>query len=135
MDLVRWNDSFSVNVVEIDQQHKELIKMFNQLATAIQEKKEDDTLEKTLDDLINYAEEHFKIEETYFAQFGYPEEESHREEHLTFVLKVLDYKDKLNKEGKSLSIDVFHFLWNWFKNHIKVTDMQYSQFFNDNGLK
>lgn len=135
MSLIQWHESFSVNVVEIDQQHKQLIKMFNQLADAIQEKKENDILVKTLDDLINYAEQHFKTEETYFAQFDYPDEESHKEEHLTFVLKVLGYKDKLKKAEKSLSIEVLYFMWDWFKNHIKVTDMKYSQFFNDHGLK
>ena len=135
MGLIEWDKSLSVNVAEIDQQHKELVKMFNHLANAILEKKGNITLGRTLEGLINYAEHHFKTEENYFAQFGYPDADNHKEEHLTFALKILDYQDKFKKEGSGLSTEVLHFLWEWLKHHIKETDSKYSQWFNDNGLK
>ena len=40
MGLIEWDDSLSVNVAEIDQHHKELVKMLNHPAGAIREKKE-----------------------------------------------------------------------------------------------
>lgn len=135
MGLIEWDDSLSVNVSEIDQQHKELVKVLNHLADAIQTKKGNDTLERTLEGLIRYAEHHFKTEEKYFAQFGYPDAESHKEEHLTFALKILGYQDKLKKKELSLSTEVLIFLWDWLQHHIKETDSKYSQFFNDNDLR
>jgi hemerythrin-like metal-binding protein len=134
MDVIKWDDSYSVNVEEIDLQHKELVRMLNHLAVAIKKKKGSDVLARTLEGLITYAEQHFKTEEKYFTQFGYPEEESHREEHLTFSLKVLDYKEKLKTDELGLSMEILDFMWDWLKHHIKGTDSKYSQFFNDNGL-
>ncbi len=135
MDLIEWDESLSVHVTEIDQQHKELVRVLNHLADAIQAKKGNETLKRTLEVLINYAEHHFKTEEKYFAQFNYPDADSHKEEHLTFALKILDYQDKLYNVDSSLSTEVLIFLWDWLKQHIKETDKKYSQFFNDKGLK
>jgi len=135
MGLIQWNDSLSVNVAELDQQHQELITMINDLNDAILKRKGSDTLDKILEGLVDYAEKHFKTEERYFAQFGYPDADSHREDHLTFVLKVLDYHDKFKKEELFRSTEVLNFLCDWLKHHIKETDSKYSQFFNENGLR
>ena len=95
MSFIKWDDSLSVNVAEIDKQHKELVKLLNYLADAILEKKGNDALERTLEGLIKYAEQHFKTEEKYFVLFGDPEADSQKEEHLTLSLEILDYQDKL----------------------------------------
>ena len=115
MALIKWNDSFSVNVAEIDQQHQKLVSMIN--------------------GLISYTATHFKTEERYFTQFGYPETDSHKKEHAAFVQKVSDFKDGFEEGKLSLSIEVMNFLSDWLQNHIKGTDKKYSQFFNEKGLR
>ncbi len=34
MSLIRWNDSYSVNIAKIDQEHKQLVGMVNELTDA-----------------------------------------------------------------------------------------------------
>ena len=85
--------------------------------------------------LISYTATHFKTEEKYFDQFGYPETDSHKKEHAAFVKKVTDFKDGFEKGKLGLSVEILNFLSDWLKNHIKKTDMKYSQFFNEKGLK
>lgn len=135
MPLINWNDSFSVNVAEIDQQHKKLISMINELSDAMKQGKGKDILGKIVNSLLGYTATHFKTEENYFDQFGYPDTDSHKKEHIAFVQKVSDFKDGFEKGSLSLSIEVINFLSDWIQNHIKGTDKKYSPFFNEKGLK
>ncbi len=135
MALIQWDDSFSVKVNEIDLQHKKLISMINELNDAMKDGKGKDVLGKTVSGLINYTSTHFNTEEKYFDQFGYPETINHKNEHSAFVQKVSQFKDGFQKGKLGLSIEVMNFLSDWLKNHIKGSDMKYSQFFNENGLR
>jgi hemerythrin len=135
MDLIKWDDSLSVNVAKIDQQHQDLILMINDLHGAMKQGKGKDVLGKIVNGLINYTATHFKTEEDYFNQFGYPETYSHKKEHIVFVQKVSEFNDGFEKGKLSLSIDVLNFLSDWLRNHIKGTDKKYSQFFNGKGLQ
>lgn len=135
MALISWNDSFSVGVIEIDRQHQKMVSMINELNEAMRQGKGKDVLGKIIKGLVDYTRVHFKTEETYFEQLGYPEKESHKKEHADFVQRVTDFKDGYQKGNLGLSIAVMNFLSSWLQNHIKGTDKKYSQFFNEKGLK
>jgi hemerythrin len=135
MALIAWNDSLSVKVAEIDQQHRKLITMINELNDAMKIGKGKDALGKILDNLSNYTATHFGTEEKYFAKFGYPDTANHKREHALFVQKVSAFKDGLKSGKLTLSIEVINFLSDWLKTHIMGTDQKYSQFFNAKGLK
>jgi len=135
MALIQWNDSLSVKVAEIDQQHKRLIAMINELHDAMKQGKGKDVLGKIINGLSSYAVMHFSTEEKYFDRFGYPETESHKKKHVAFVKKVLEFKDGFEKGELNLTLNVMNFLSDWLKNHIMGTDKKYSQFFNEKGLK
>jgi hemerythrin len=135
MGFIKWDDSLSVNVAEIDQQHQKLILMINELHGAMKLGKGKDVLGKIVNGLIGYTTIHFKTEEDYFRQFGYPQADSHKKEHIVFVGKVSEFKDGFEKGKLSLSIEILNFLSDWLQNHIKGTDKKYSQFFNGKGLQ
>jgi len=135
MAMIQWNDSFSVKVAEIDQQHKKLVAMINELHDAMKQGKGKNVLGKIINGLISYTATHFKTEEKYFDRFGYPEKDSHKKEHVAFVKKVSEFKDGFEKGKLSLTLEVMNFLSDWLKNHIMGTDKKYSQFFNEKGLK
>jgi len=124
----------SVDVEEIDQQHKKLIVMINDLSDAMVEGKGKHVAGGIIDDLIEDTASYFKTEEKYFDQFGYPDAEAHKKEHVAFVQKVSQFKDGFDQGKIALSVDIISFLYKWLQNHIKKVDKQYSQFFNDKGL-
>ena len=135
MPLINWNDSLSVNVAEIDRQHQKLVSMINELNDAMKEGKGKDVLERIVDGLVGYTETHFRTEERYFEQFGYPDAGSHKKEHSAFVQKISDFKESFQAGKLCLSVEVMNFLSDWLRNHIKGTDQEYSAFFNAKGLK
>lgn len=135
MALINWDDSFSVNVNQIDMQHKNLVKMINELNEAMKQGKGKDIMARIINDMMRYASTHFKLEEDYFDKFRYPDAENHKKEHAVFVEKVTNFKEGFDEGKIFLSISVLDYLSDWLQGHIKGTDKKYSQFFNMKGLK
>ena len=135
MALIQWNDDLNVGVLEIDRQHQRLVGMINDLNDAMKQGQGKDVLDKIINGLTNYTKTHFGIEEKYFDQFGYPDANNHKKEHLNFTKKVTEFKAGFDKGKIGLSIEVMNFLSNWLQNHIKRVDKKYGPFFNEKGLK
>ena len=135
MALFSWNDSFSVNVSEIDLQHKKLVNLLNELSDAMKLGKGNDKVGNILNELTAYAVAHFKTEEKYFVMYKFPEADSHIEEHTDFVQKVTDFKKEFENGTRSLTVEVLDFLCDWLQKHIMGSDKNYSSFFNEKGLR
>ncbi len=135
MALIQWNEELSVKVVEIDRQHQKLIRMMNDLYSAMRQGKGTDVLGRILDELVDYSKEHFGTEEKYFERFGYPEASQHKKEHANFVRKVEQFKNDFQAGKVCLSVEVMTFLSNWLQNHIRQSDKRYQPVFHENGLR
>jgi hemerythrin len=135
MALLRWNDSMSVNITEIDQQHQKLIGMINHLNDAMKAGKGKDVTAKIVGGLMTYTKVHFNTEEKLFDQHGYPETAAHKREHAIFVQKVGNFKRDFDADKIGLSVEIMNFLSNWLTKHIMKTDQQYSAFLNAKGVQ
>ena len=135
MALIQWNETFSVNVAEIDRQHQQLIGIINELNDAMRRGQGKAVLEKIINGLVNYATTHFITEEKYFDKFGYPEANRHKNEHTDFVIKVSVFKNEFEKGNIALPLQIMDFLNDWLENHIKGADKKFGPFFNEKGLK
>lgn len=135
MALIKWDSSFSVNVELIDKQHQMLVKMINELYDAMRSGKEKEALQKLINRLSDYAAMHFAAEEHYFDIFGYPDSEAHKKAHSDFERKVAKFENEFDQGRQSLSREIMNFLGDWLVEHIKGSDMKYSPFLNERGLK
>ena len=134
MAFIKWNDSFSVHVVEIDNQHQKLVGMLNDIHDAMSRGQGKTVVDSIIDGLIAYTQTHFATEEKYFVTYKYPGALEHIREHNDFVKRVLEFKREADKGKQGLSIEVMLFLKDWLLKHIKGSDMKYSSFFNEHGL-
>ena len=135
MAYMNWSDDLSVDLDEIDGQHKKLIEQINLLHDAMRSGKGKDILEKTLGELAGYTQYHFKTEERYMKAFGYPDYEKHKAEHDAFVGKVAEFQQEYSAGRLGLSLDVMKFLSGWVAGHIKGTDRHYIECFTENGVR
>jgi hemerythrin len=134
MTLLAWNDRLSVNIREIDAQHKKLVDMVNRLHEAMKDGKAEMMLMRIVDEMKQYAANHFALEEQYMKKHAYPEYGAHKSEHDKFVAKVIQV-EKDCKSGKcAMSMDILNFLSNWLVNHIKGVDKKYGPFLNNLGI-
>ncbi len=135
MAFIDWNDSLSVKIDSIDDEHKKLINMINEFYENIETKSNDELISKLIKEMKEYTLVHFSTEEKYFEQFNYPGYESHKKEHDAFVKKVI-YVEKRFLEGSLLlSLEITKFLMDWLKEHIQETDQQYTEFLIMKGVK
>jgi hemerythrin len=134
MALMTWNNGLSVNIKEIDVQHKKLIELINQLHGAMGEGKGKEASGKILSDLIYYTVSHFTYEEKLFKQYGYSEYEAHRKEHEDLTSQVKDFKSQFDKGTLGLTLKLMTFLKDWLNKHILGTDKKYVAFLNSKGV-
>ena len=134
MALIDWDDTYSVNVAEIDRQHKRLVAMINELHVAMRDRKTKDVLGQIISRLFLYTTTHFSTEEKYFDQFNYPEKTVHVKEHELFIQKINEFKQSFDEDRLMLSVAVIDFLKDWLLKHILGTDKKYSSFLNKKGV-
>ena len=133
--LIEWKEEYSVNVKEIDNQHKKLVEIINSLYSVINNIDIDDKkLVVLFADLISYADLHFNTEEGYFDKFGYPESKHHKDAHKLFRKKIFSLITQYKKKKIEATFELVDFLEDWFLGHLAIEDKKYSKFFNDHGL-
>ena len=134
MALISWSDDFSVGIIEIDEQHKKLINIINDLHAATLKGKGKDAVGPILSGLSSYVAEHFACEEKYFDRFDYAGSASHKLEHKEFIDRLTQFQKDAERGKVMLSLDIMSFLEEWIKEHIRVSDKGYSGCFKENGL-
>jgi len=135
-NLIEWTDDLSVNIQEIDEQHKILVDLVNKLYKSIITQTEKNTVYDVLNELVQYTTIHFAVEESLMRIFDYPSYEEHKKHHEKLKKQVVDLQDKIWETTEdSISMELLHFLRGWLTKHIMKEDKRYVSFFLDKGLQ
>jgi hemerythrin len=130
MAFLDWTPKFSVGSPVLDQQHKVLLSLINQLHGTMLRGGRDEDVQKIFLELISYTESHFKAEEAMLSRIGYPKLAAHRVQHVAFVEKIRALNGELLAGEFKVSIHLLEFLKTWLSEHILGTDQQYVAFLN-----
>ncbi len=126
MGLIQWNKEYSVGVTKLDNQHKKIIKILNQLIGQQFQAKDEQAIEEILDSLQDYMKEHFRTEEEYMLQRDYSGYEEQRREHNQFIDRMYEAQKEFTKDGRLTSLNLFNFVWDWFSHHVLAVDKKLS---------
>lgn len=134
MALMTWNESFSVGVKALDEQHKGLVATLNGLHAAMLAGQAKVVTGELLGRLVKYTAEHFAAEEAMMKRTGYPKFEQHHAKHVDLTTQVKTFADRYQRGEISLNVDLLMFLREWLVNHIQKTDRDYGPWMNARGV-
>ena len=132
--ILEWKDEYSVHVEEIDNQHKEMFNIVNNLISKLNSQQNESTIKEILNSIIRYKETHFATEEKYFDLFHYEGAEAHKIAHKSFAKHIEDLRSSKIDNTTTLAFELIDYLEDWLINHLMNMDHKYVKCFLENGL-
>lgn len=127
MAIFEWDESISLNIPMIDDQHRALIGWIAALNDAVRKGGETEQVEDLLLKLVDYVFMHFTKEEGLMLSINFPGLGSHRQEHDFFVAKLEEIMERF-QQGEAIGGAALEFMIDWVVCHIKGTDQVYGSF-------
>ena len=127
-ELVTWSATYSVGIKLIDDQHKELFKLVNDMYNHVNnddEEAERAYFKGVIKQVVEYVKKHFATEEKIMQKTQFTDYIGHKLAHDFFILSVVNLVKKFD-EGKKVPLGYFtHFIKDWILSHIAIMDKQY----------
>lgn len=130
MDKIEWSDTYLLGIPEIDNQHKKLLAVANDLYDTAAGPADEYKLKmsKVLRSLTDYTVYHFSEEEKFMAKYGYPSAAVHKTAHDSFVNEVNHQIAKLDSGSQADALAFYSFVANWVLTHIARADRIWAAF-------
>lgn len=115
-----WDPGLDVGVGLIDNQHKIIFDLINDLDNVVRTSTDRRVVDTLLDVIENYVYRHFEAEEELFVR--HEQSIAHRLEHYDLVKEFRTFKLSFRNK-KDPGADITTFLDTWFVSHIKSSDI------------
>ena len=131
--LVTWSENYSVGIEHIDNQHKELVSLTNELYRACLAK--NDTFEavfkETMSRMVEYVRYHFKAEMELLEKSNFPDLQNHKMQHDQLIFDILEAVREYNEGKKFVPNNFVRTLKDWIFSHIAFYDQAYAPYVRD----
>lgn len=135
---IKWDNRLKIGNVLIDTDHRLIIAMTNALTVILRHPEEQDALRFFIDELYDFAEEHFKREEQMQVQSSFPHYMENKLGHQQLLSELNSIKESINALAtdtepyldnyKNKANKISQLLRDWFVNHIIKSDMKMKGF-------
>ncbi len=124
---IKWDpDKMATGVPDVDAQHQEWIRRYNEFDDAIYHGHGLEMVKSTLDFFVDYADTHFKLEEARMAERHCPAAEANRAAHDEMRTILAGLKRYMERQGVSM-VEVAALrarMEEWLVKHILTIDIQ-----------
>ena len=134
MDKITWNESIALGFPEIDQQHRELIDIYNELCDAMEQHASSETTLRILGHLGHYTSVHFATEESLMRILNFKDYAAHKRAHdrLLAELRVLSEQAAMAPMG--VNQQLMQIIGQWLRDHILKPDAKFVASLERRGL-
>ncbi|KIL98131.1 Hemerythrin family protein [Paramagnetospirillum magnetotacticum MS-1] len=128
MAYLQWTENLSVGIARMDEHHKKLVDLINQVFDAMSGDASA-AVDSVLADLLDYTRYHFAEEEKLLAACAFPDLEEHQAVHRSMVKEVMEMRSRHLADPASVTAsETLDFLSKWLMRHIIGKDLRYRPF-------
>jgi len=127
-EIVAWDDKYNTGIELIDNQHKQLIELTNELYTACRatESVLNAVFKEAMSRMVGYVRYHFEAEIKLQMAIKYPDYQNHKKKHDILIKDILDSVKSHNEGKKFVPNNFVRLLRDWILSHIAVEDKNYA---------
>jgi len=129
MDIAVWRSEYETGHSEVDDEHKTLFKLINNLGYAISQESSPVILKQLLNELINETVIHFENEEELVKPVGYGNYFTHKAKHSYLEEVLMSVSEKVETDSSFLTLEIVQSIQDLIVRHICEEDMMMIQFF------
>jgi hemerythrin len=134
MALFTWSDKYAVGVKSLDDQHKGLVAILNDLHAAMMKGQAQSITGPLLKKLVGYTHDHFATEERLLGLSKYPTLPQHTVIHRELTKQVGEFVGKYERGEVTVNLALLTFLRDWLATHIQKEDKEYGPWLNQHGI-
>jgi hemerythrin-like metal-binding protein len=129
-DMIEWESRYMVGIEQIDDQHRELFKLANDLFLGCQNEDGSSKIffELTVHKLVSCLKKHIWIEEQLLEYIKYPDRAAHKQQHSVFVKNILEKIDKIEQCQQPRLKQFAYHLRDMLITHITLIDKKYATY-------
>ena len=121
-----WKDEYSVGILEIDNQHKAMLRSFSIIEETFESGQDRSNTHYAIVELIQLSRMHFLFEEAMMRMYDYPESESHKKCHQQLMIR-LDSVER-NASNNASDFEIVKLMRDYLMAHMLGDDKGYAQY-------
>jgi len=122
MVLLEWKSEYSVGIASMDDEHREMIDLINDVYEKIGNTPDAGAIESCLEEIFNTISLHFALEERIMRDSGYSEYEDHKDDHEDLLDEIRDLMDSFATDPDEGTRQLKLRLSDWFGKHFASFD-------------
>ncbi len=130
-----FDKSLELGVTLIDDQHRRWVGYLNDAWDGLERGEQGKDFFYLLNQLMDYALQHFCDEEALMKQAGYPEYEAHRARHNEITEELFGFDLTLLSNEPDSAEKFLQFMTEWLRNHIDVVDREMADSLRAKGVR
>lgn len=119
----------------MDDQHKTLLELINQLYSILRGHRERNEISDIVDVCLNYAQKHLHDEEQLLIEYDFPELQEQVDHHAQFIETVNTFKNRLADSPETVVPELYTFLRTWWLSHVVEIDKKYGPYLQEKGVE
>lgn len=128
MAYFEWADDLVIDNGPIDQDHRQLVDLVNELHTATNLGRGQEIVSKILDALVGYTADHLQREENLMVAIKFPNLANHKLSHDQFMVDIRALQNKFTAGSITVASQLSTVLRDWLSIHIRRSDKEIKVF-------
>jgi len=128
VEMIEWSDALSSGLENIDMQHQEVVRRFNEFSAAVKQGHTKEHTNEILTYMCKFVAHHFESEEDLMHQIDHELASRQTIEHAEFIGKLFKLNAKFESGGPDVADEILGLLETWIMEHICAEDKLFAKY-------